>query len=477
VKRRNALQHIGGLTAGLALPSWLASCETPGVEPEIRYDGTVAVIGAGAAGLYAADILSAKGINVLQLEAGNELGGRLKSLRNQPLEIRNLVIADFPVELGAEIIYGSDSIAGRIATNRGLPLVDLDEAGAARFVMDNKPRTAVEWGADPDFVAHQNFVNGLRNFSGGGQSVRQAAAGVGARAQALVNGQVANLHGSSAERVGVQGIVESLNARKHDNKRLVLRGNPLQDLILSRFSNRASQVQRNQAVTSINYAANPVVITTAEGHTFEAGKVIVTVPVSVLKAGTIRFSPGLPGHITGALGRMGMDACVRVILEFRRNFWGDDTSFIWGGSSAIQVFNAGLGRSRFFQTTTITVYGPKAAELSALGGNMIPVLLAELDQFYGGQATANVRRDLQTNQIISVIQDWTREPHIRGGLSYLVPGATLADRAALTEPVNNRLFFAGEATDTTGDAGTLNGALASAERVALQVIDSIQNES
>jgi len=437
----------------------------------------VAIIGAGAAGLYAADILTAKGINVLHLEAASELGGRLKSLRNQPLAIRNLVVADFPVELGAEIIFGSDSLAGRMAANLGLPLVDIDAVGTARFVMDNQPRTAAEWGADPDFVAHQNFVNGVRNFTGSGQSVREAAGGVAARAQALIASQVANVHGSSAERVGMRGIAESLSVRKHDNKRMVLRANPLQDMILSRFSARAAQVQRNEVVTAINYGSNPVVITTAGGRTVEASRVIVTVPVSVLKGNSVRFSPGLPSSITGPLGRMGMDACVRVIVEFRKNFWGEDTTFIWGGSSAIQIFNTGLGRSRFFQTTTITVYGPKAAELSALGNNMMPVLLDELDQFFNGQASQFVRRDLQSNQIISIIKDWTREPFIEGGQSYLMPAGSLADRTALAQPVGNRLFFAGEATDDSGDAGTVNGALASAERVALQVVDSILNQT
>jgi monoamine oxidase len=40
-------------------------------------------------------------------------------------------------------------------------------------------------------------------------------------------------------------------------------------------------------------------------------------------------------------------------------------------------------------------------------------------------------------------------------------------------PVNDKLFFAGEATDVNGDAGTINGALASAERVAEEVVKSI----
>ena len=53
-----------------------------------------------------------------------------------------------------------------------------------------------------------------------------------------------------------------------------------------------------------------------------------------------------------------------------------------------------------------------------------------------------MRRDSEDN-IISVIQDWSKEPFIRGGRSYSKPGATNADRGSLGLPVNDILFFAG----------------------------------
>lgn len=440
----------------------------------MRYEGTVAVIGAGAAGLYAAEILRAKGINVLVLEAGKELGGRVRSLRNQPAEVRNLVIADFPVELGAEVIKGTDSIFGKIVSNLNLPTLNLDDISKPVFVLGNQAKSASAWSADADFLAQKTFVDGIRNYAGAGQSVLQAAAGIATRALALINSQVANVFGSSADRVGIKGIADSLKARKHDNKTIVLRGNPMQDIILSRFAKTASAVQLNQAVKSIDYNADPIIITTAEGKTFEANKVIVTVPVAILKAGSIQFSPALPTEKSQALTRIGMDAAIRVILEFRKNFWGEDTTFVWGGSSAIQIFNAGVGRSRFFQTTTITVFGPKAAALSALGkGAMVAELLAELDLIYNGQATQFVRRDLVSNEILYVVQDWSKEEYIKGGISYLLPTGTLTDRETLGKPVGTRLYFAGEATDAAGDAGTVNGALASAEKAAQQVVDAI----
>jgi len=84
VKRRNVIKQIGlGLSAGVVLPGWMSSCNddnTP--EPKTIYEGTVGVIGAGAAGLYAADILKASGIKVVIFEASDRLGGRVRSLKS-----------------------------------------------------------------------------------------------------------------------------------------------------------------------------------------------------------------------------------------------------------------------------------------------------------------------------------------------------------------------------------------------------------
>jgi monoamine oxidase len=103
---------------------------------------------------------------------------------------------------------------------------------------------------------------------------------------------------------------------------------------------------------------------------------------------------------------------------------------------------------------------------------MVPVILAELDAVFNGQATENVRRDA-SNNVLSVIMDWTKVPYIRGGASYIKPGGSNADRISLSESVNGKVFFAGEATDIAGDAGTISGAIQSADRAASEVMETI----
>jgi monoamine oxidase len=68
--------------------------------------------------------------------------------------------------------------------------------------------------------------------------------------------------------------------------------------------------------------------------------------------------------------------------------------------------------------------------------------------------------------------DWQRDALARGAYSYLRISAGNA-RATLARPIDQTLFLAGEATDTTGQAGTVAGALASGRRAARQVLRSL----
>ena len=66
---------------------------------------------------------------------------------------------------------------------------------------------------------------------------------------------------------------------------------------------------------------------------------------------------------------------------------------------------------------------------------------------------------------------WSTDQWARGSYSFLPVGATPALRAALAQPINSQLFFAGEATSSDAPA-TVHGALASGQRAAQEVIDA-----
>lgn len=482
MKRRQALRQLGvGFSSALVGASWLSSCKKDDLAPEIQYDGNVIVIGAGVAGLYAADILMTKGLNVTILEASKQIGGRIASLRNQ-LELPYQSIADFPVELGAEYWQGADSTLGKLVSNLGLPVVKVPKE-SIRYILGTQVKTEADWGADGDFASVQAFMNGLKSYSGPANSVAGAAS-VSANAEPLLNSQAGNFYGSSADKVGVKGLSEQLKLVSHDSDYYVLQSNTLQDLMISRFFEVYDKVIVESPVKSINYSANDIItITMEDGTQMTANKVVVTVPVTILKNG-IEFLPALPSEKVNALNNIGMDPSMRVVMDFKKNFWGVDSSFIWGGTEGPQYFSAGVQRSELTQTITVTINGAKAQELSDLGDGDLVVkkLLAELDKLYAGQATQFIRKTIPTDEepdekMIYYIKDWTKEKYIGGGSSYPMINTTLDHRTALMSPINDRLFFAGEATDISGEPGTVNGAMASAERVAEDVVQSIKKVS
>jgi monoamine oxidase len=483
VKRRQALKSIGiGASASVVLPlfSTLQGCDDKEPGPEVDYAGTVVIIGAGAAGLYAADILNSKGIKVRILEASDRVGGRIRSIRSvddAPVK------TDFPIELGAERILGSDSIWANAIKLLNIPTVTLGDETTDRFFVDGNFFAHLAFNSTPDHTAALNFYNSLKAFSGPDASVESVAqsAGLNDAARKLANSWIGNKFGTSNDRLGATGVSESWNTLKRNTTESVLRSNPMQDALTSRFSTIAQKVETNSVVKEISYSSGLISIKgektsggSTESFTIEAQKVIVAIPLSCLKSGDIKFLPALPSEKQSALAHLGMDASIRLVLDFKQNFWGQDTRFIYGSENIPEVFNSGFNRSTFNKTMSITVSGSKAEQFSTNPEMALEMVLTELDSIFDGKASLNLRKDENGKNVYEYF-DWSKQPFIKGGISYLKPGGTLNDRTVLSKSIGKTLFFAGEATDDAGDAGTVNGALNSGGRAAQEVIDAILN--
>jgi monoamine oxidase len=72
--------------------------------------------------------------------------------------------------------------------------------------------------------------------------------------------------------------------------------------------------------------------------------------------------------------------------------------------------------------------------------------------------------------------DWQSDPYACGAYSYALAGGSGGFRE-LAKPIGRSLFFAGEATDADGYNGTVHGAMASGERVADEVLESIRKSN
>jgi polyamine oxidase len=302
--RREFTAGAGALAATLAV----AGCgrDRP---PGRASRGHVVVIGAGMAGLAAARQLADAGVNVTVLEARERIGGRMWTDTSLGM----------PIDLGAAWIHGT----------KGNPLVALaNQAGAATVETDWDDVVVFDAGGEVDAAAvdgaadawerAQHDVDGLTDDAAPAASVQSALAEVTDLGDPLIAWNVAT--DISAEY-----------AADPDELSLKWFGTEGQfdgpDLILPQGYDRLARhladgltIRRGTAVSHIADDGSGVRLDTSRG-VVTADRVIVTVPLGVLKAGTITFDPPLSAAKRAAIARLGFGVLDKVVLAFDEPFW------------------------------------------------------------------------------------------------------------------------------------------------------------
>lgn len=402
--------------------------------------GPVVIVGAGAAGLAAASALRAAKQTFTLVEARDRIGGRA---------FTDLALGpDCPFDAGAEYIHWSDrnpwTPIARAANARFAP-----EDGWARTLMvDGRPATDAETasrrsgfaGLDALLVPKGDDVSLAEAARGGGPNAVQAAAGL--------------------SRLSLGEDPERVSAVDYDR---LWSGTDLWvdgygALVTRHFSNLP--VSLGCPVRSIDWSGREVRVETARG-TLSAAAVIVTVPVGVLRAGTLGFTPGLPETLQAALDGLRMGAYTKVGLrldpaKIDPAAFGDAVSVSTGGPTV--YFEMGpFGRP----LAVANLGGDQARDLCRAGEKAAIAFATErLDGVLGEKARGAVRAGR--------LAGWWSDPYAAGSYAIVRPGHAGA-RDRLREPVGNRLFFAGEAL-AGGGAMTVGGATLDGARVARDVL-------
>ncbi|HEX5476997.1 MAG TPA: NAD(P)/FAD-dependent oxidoreductase, partial [Burkholderiales bacterium] len=195
-----------------------------------------------------------------------------------------------------------------------------------------------------------------------------------------------------------------------------------------------------------------------------ARQAIVTLPLGVLQSRAVRFSPAL-GAKRAALRALASGPVVKIALRFDLSFWEArhrDIGFFHNPAAPFPTFWTQLPARA--PLLIGWAGGPKAEALRGLDADAIArKALGSLEATLGRNAAAESR--LQNVHV----QDWQRDPYAAGAYSYVLTAGGGA-REALAAPVGDTLFFAGEATDAAGNAGTVAGALQSGIRAARELL-------
>jgi len=447
MERRGFVRNaVAGLAGGLLLPTALLSCKkSKGSFPE---GFRVIIVGAGAAGLYAAKKMKEHGAEVVILEASDRIGGRIRKLDG---------FADFGIDLGAEWIHGHKALSRNLAQSAGFSV--FEDQSDTRYWIDGNMLGSVP---SSEVEQLRRILEGEQSYSGPDISLRDRATQLGLpESHAGVLEALAGLYGTRSSLLSLKYTpreYENWSAGTKDFKFARTQFDFLHEVVAASVKD---DVITNVPVTSVNYSGNTVSVTTLDGTVHEADCVLVTVSLGVLKAGLIDFSPSLPDEKLDAIQSVGIDAGMKVFLKFSQNFW--DRLSIIGATVCPAYYDAGLGKGGSDHVLGAFLMGEKAAYLSALEEAAIPELLAELDSIYNGQATATFQD--------ARIMNWLREPYVLGAYSFSSLGIG-NKRQALATSVNDRLFFAGEATHTEGHFQTVHGALETGEREFERILAS-----
>jgi monoamine oxidase len=437
----------------------------------------VVVIGAGVAGLAAARDLSLAGRTVTVLEARGRLGGRILTVRGGPGEA--------PVELGAEFLHGAAEETMRIVEAAGLDLVRLPEHHLTS--RDGRFHSSGDfWGliesSGKDIAAlikrrrgrdlsYQDFLARSRFSAERRQMLKDFAEGYDAAHTELLSAAAMVEGGggvSDEEDDGQNRLVDGYDGVVH-----WLRNSLDAERVTVRMSTIASEVRWKRGEVTVS-CQGP---TGAKLESVRARAVIVTVPLALLKAGQPRFVPAMPS-VERALARLEEGQVFKMVLRFREAFW-DEPGFM---KRRMEKGGPG-GRLNFlhaFREAVPTWWSAAPQKLPRLtgwaGGPRAESLLAErestrLDRTLDALAGAlGVPRKLVDGQFDScAMHDWQADPFARGAYSYAGVGGGEAG-AELAVPVDETIFFAGEATESDGDNATVHGAIASGRKAARRAL-------
>lgn len=436
MNRRHFLRSGGGAVLGILS---LGACNKKNLLGLGSFNGRVVVVGAGAAGLYAGFLMKARGMDFEILEASSRVGGRLAKLEG---------FADYALDLGAEWLHGRNSLAADL-TARHKVMVTLDDSEPVYVYQGGRNESAP---LDPGMFEK----GGLPDVSFWDYAQQR---GYGSDYRWLIEALAAE-YGASASKISAFWNAHEFrnwSAGEEDFKF----ARTYYDLIYEHVALHVlDNIRFNTVVTGIDYTGKRVKVQTLSGEEFEADKLILTVPVSVLKKGLITFVPALPEPKEQAFAAIGMEGCVKFFLKFQKRFY---DPMLLGGAVCASYFDAALGKPGNDAVLMGMAMGQQAEKLLMLGSSqvMTQAVLDELDSLYSGQASANF--------VTAYFKDWGGEPFIQGAYSYSTVGMGAA-RSVAADDVEGRIYFAGEAMNLNGHHQTVHGAMETAWQCLVKIL-------
>lgn len=423
--------------------------------------GHTLVVGAGLAGLAAADRLASEGERVTVVEARARLGGRIHSVRGWE---------DSVLDVGASWMRGEeDNPLSRLVREVGVRTAVFNRSTETaydpkgrRLLFDRHRRNMEDVNLLHEHMYWETVGAGDRGSLEEGikQAIYDAnlIRGRARDAREIVERITEADHGAEPEEVAFFAV-----AARHEFSGDDVVFPDGMDRLVEHLA-RGLDVRSEHVVTGVHHGADGASVRarTPEGEkTLTADRVLVTLPLGVLKEGRVDFRPGLPEDKVLAVERLGNGRLEKLFLRFDEVFWGDAEVLVHLGTERGTWFHWYAGQRVLGAPILVSRNGGGAADF-----------LAEMEEdevVEHAMASLRVMFKKAPEPLDHYLTHWSKDPFARGAFSYTAVGASDQDRTALGEPVGDRLFFAGEATDVEHTA-TVHGAMLSGLREADRIL-------
>ena len=406
----------------------------------------VAIIGAGAAGLGAANALRNSDLSLIVLEARDRVGGRAHTIMASP---------EVTFDVGCGWLHSA---------NRN-SFVKIAEALGFEINRNLPPWRERAYGKAFPQHDRDEFIRALDAFYDRAEEAAKVAEQTGRDTPASLCLEPGNRWNPMIDAIStyINGCeldqVSLLDMDAYEDTDINWRVRRGYGALVAAYG-AACPLALGCVVTLIDHSEKRVRIETSKG-TLTAAQVIVTVPTNLIANETIRFHPPLSAKVDAARGLpLGLADKVTLALD-------EPEALPVEGNLRAATMRTAMG------TYHLRPFGQPCIE-GFFGGRFAQSLE---DAGEGALAAESI------NEIVSILGSdfrrklkplaesrWAHDPFAQGSYSHALPGH--ADkREVLAAPVDGRLFFAGEATSPEFFS-TAHGARDSGERAAEEVLAS-----
>lgn len=417
---------------------------------------SVIVIGAGASGLAAARTLSQRGHHVVVIEARDRIGGRTFTHSANGFSM--------PVEHGAEFIHGDLPRTQRLAKEAG---VSLREGVGREYNVESGKK---EEGEFFDTSWHK-LIEALKNL-GHDMTIAQFLDQYfpGKQYESLresVTKFVEGFDAADTQKASAFALRQEWTETDATTGYHLVGGySELMEFMCRECKTAGVAFHLSSPVTEIYWQKGRVAVNTANGERFDAEKLLITIPPAVLNSGSITFFPKLHDQLQ-ALAKIETGGVVKFLFEFHEAVWEK-----FGHQDFRKFPDAHFIFSDAYVPTWWTQCPSNQPLLTGwLSGPVTrSITLSDEDLLNEGLKSLGYIFDCPVDKVRSMIRamkviNWVKDPYALGAYAYKTIDTSGAIEF-LSKPVEDTIYFAGEAYHTGPEMGTVEAALVTGEEMA-----------